>query len=86
MATSGAFFVRGLPIVVPQANLSLSKDDYLRGHFEFEFPLTKDFTVAGDISHDFQTVGGFREDFGAEIRLTKFFFPQPPARPALVTK
>ena len=36
--------------------------------------------VAADIFHDFDRVGGFRQDIGAEIRLTKFFFPQPPSK------
>jgi hypothetical protein len=58
--------------------LSLSKDDYLRGHFQFQFPLAQDFAVAADLFHDFTRVGGFKDDFGAEIRLTKFFFPAPP--------
>jgi hypothetical protein len=66
--------------VAPQAPLSLSKDDFLRGHLQFQFPLARDFAVAADIFHDFTRVGGFKDDIGAEIRLTKFFFPQPPSK------
>jgi hypothetical protein len=61
--------------------LSLTKDDYLRGHLQFQFPILRDFAIAADVFHDFDRVGGFREDIGAEIRLTKFFFPQPPSMP-----
>jgi hypothetical protein len=75
IATNGRFAVTGLPIVVPQANLSLSRDDFLRGHFQFQVPITKDFAVAGDVFHDFSRAGGFREDIGAEVRLTRLFFP-----------
>jgi hypothetical protein len=67
--------------VTPQAPLSVSKDDYLRGHLQFQFPILRDFAIAADVFHDFDRVGGFREDIGAEIRLTKFFFPQPPSMP-----
>jgi hypothetical protein len=72
--------VTGLPIVIPQAPLSLSKDDFLRGHLQFQAPLAQDFAVAADVFHDFTRVGGFKDDIGAEIRLTKFFFPQPPSK------
>ncbi|MBO0757084.1 MAG: hypothetical protein J2P54_14580 [Bradyrhizobiaceae bacterium] len=65
--------------VIPLPDNLLSKDDYLRGHLQFQFPLAKDFAIGGDIFHDFDRVGGFREDIGAEIRLTKFFFPEPPS-------
>jgi hypothetical protein len=37
----------------------------------------RDFTIAGDVFHDFQATGGFRDNIGVEIRLAKFFFPQP---------
>jgi hypothetical protein len=80
VATNGRFAVTGLPLVIPQANLSLSRDDFLRGHFQFQVPLAKDFAIAGDIFHDFDRVGGLRNDIGAEVRLTKFFFPRPPSR------
>ena len=80
IATNGKFVVTGLPLVVPQANLPLTKDDFLRGHFEFQIPLAPDFALAGDVFHDFDRVGGFRNDIGVEFRLTKFFFPQAPSR------
>jgi hypothetical protein len=82
-ATNGRFTVTGGPFtgaVAPQANLPLSKDDFLRGHLQFQFPLARDFAVAADVFHDFTRVGGFKDDIGAEIRLTKFFFPQPPSK------
>ena len=79
-AANPRFAVTGQPIVTPQANLSLGKDDFLRGHFQFQVPLAQDFTIAGDVFHDFDRVGGLRNDIGAEIRLTKLFFPQPPSR------
>ena len=77
---NGRFAVPGTPIVIPQGPLPVSTDDYLRGHLQFQFPLARDFAVAADVFHDFTRVGGFREDIGAEIRLTKFFFPQPPVK------
>ena len=83
IATNGRFAPNAIPgLVLPAVpqSLSLSKDDYLRGHLQFEFPLARDFAVAADVFHDFNRVGGFRDDIGAEIRLTKFFFPQPPSR------
>jgi len=80
IATNGRFAVTGLPLVVPQANLPLSRDDFLRGHFQFQVPLAPDFALAGDVFHDFDRVGGFRNDIGVEFRLTKFFFPQVASR------
>jgi hypothetical protein len=80
IARNGTFAVTGLPIVLPQADLSLGKDDFLRGHFQFHVPLSRDFAVAADIFHDFDRVGGFRQDIGVEVRLSKFFFPQPPSK------
>src|SRR5262249_38499366 len=78
IATNGAITVAGVP-VAPLLPVSLSKDDYLRGHLQFGFPLAQDFAVAADLHHDFARVGGFKDDFGAEIRVTKFFFPTGPA-------
>ena len=60
--------------------MSLSKDDYLRGHLQFQFPLARDFLVATDIFHDFDRTGGFKEEIGAELRVIKLFYPQPPAK------
>jgi hypothetical protein len=79
-AANGSFAITGLPIVLPQSNLSLGKDDFLRGHVQFQIPFTQDFVVAADIFHDFARVGGFREDIGAEIRLSKLFYPKSPSR------
>jgi hypothetical protein len=66
-------------VTLPQGPLALTDDDYLRGHVQFQVHLSQDFAIGGDVFHDFQRVGGFSDDFGAEIRLTKFFFPAPPA-------
>lgn len=77
---NGRFTVPGTPIVIPQNPLAVSEDDYLRGHLQFQFPLARDFAVAADVFHDFTRIGGFKEDIGAEIRVTKFFFPQPPSK------
>jgi hypothetical protein len=77
---NGRFTVPGAPIVIPQNPLAVSEDDYLRGHLQFQFPLARDFAVAADVFHDFTRIGGFKEDIGAEIRLTKFLFPQPPSK------
>jgi hypothetical protein len=79
IATNGIFVPTGLPVGIPQPNMSLSRDDFLRGHFQFQIPLAQDFTIAADVFHDFQAVGGFKQNIGAEVRLAKFFFP--PSRP-----
>jgi hypothetical protein len=81
-ATNGAVRLSAIPgvVVATPADLPLTKDDFLRGHLQFQFPLARDFAVAADVFHDFARVGGFRDDFGAEIRLTKFFFPPPPSK------
>jgi hypothetical protein len=83
---NGRFAVTGAPIVIPQPDLPFIDDDYLRGHLQFQLPLAQDFAIAADIFHDFDRVGGFKEDIGAEIRLTKFFFPAPPASKPTYTK
>jgi hypothetical protein len=80
IATNGRFIVAGLPVEILQANMAISRDDFLRGHFQFQVPLAQDFTVAADIFHDFQASGGFRENIGVEVRLAKLFFPTPPAK------
>jgi hypothetical protein len=74
-ATNGTFVPAGLLVGIPQADMSIGRDDFLRGHFQFQIPLAQDFTIAGDVFHDFQATGGFRENFGVEVRLAKFFFP-----------
>lgn len=66
--------------VVFDGPTSLGKDDFLKGHFEAVFPVAKDIHVSTDITHDFEREGGFREDFTAEIRLTKFFLPAQPLK------
>jgi hypothetical protein len=80
IATSGRFAVSGSPIVVPQPNLSLGRDDFFRGYFQFQIPVTQEFAVAGEVFSDFDRVGGFRENIGVEIRLARFFFPQAASR------
>jgi hypothetical protein len=70
------------PVLIPLASESLTKDDYLRGHLQFSYPLLPDLSLAADIFHDFERVGGFKEDFGIEFRLSKFFLPA--ARPSLM--
>jgi hypothetical protein len=60
---------------------SLGMEDFVKGHIQASMPLTRDFFVAADITHDFERSGGFREDFTAEIRFTKLFTPQPPPQP-----
>ena len=77
IATRGSFAVAGSSVVVPQSDLSLSRDDFLRGHVQFQVPVTADFAVAADIFHDFDRVGGLRSDIGVEVRLTKLFLPRP---------
>jgi outer membrane putative beta-barrel porin/alpha-amylase len=80
IARQGRFAVTGSSVVVPESDLSLSKDDFFRGHIQFQVPFSKDFAVAADIFHDFDRVGGLRNDIGIEIRLTKFFFPHQSPR------
>jgi hypothetical protein len=80
IATNGNFFVAGLPVGIPQPNMPISRDDFLRGHFQFQVPLAQDFTIAGDVFHDFEARGGFRENIGVEVRLAKLFFPTPLAK------
>ena len=56
----------------------ISKDDYLRGHLQVSLNLAPDAQVALDLHHDFERVGGFQENFGAEVRFLKLFFPSAP--------
>jgi hypothetical protein len=58
---------------------SLGKDDFLKGHVQVSFPLAPDFHVAADLTHDFEREGGLKEDFTAEVRVTKFFLPSAEA-------
>jgi hypothetical protein len=57
---------------------SLGKDEFLKGHLQLTAPLSADFQTALDLTHDFERVGGFKEDFTAELRLTKIFLPYMP--------
>jgi len=54
---------------------SLGEDDFLKGHFQAQYPITPDFLMAVDLTHDFDRVGGLKEDFTAELRLVKLFLP-----------
>jgi hypothetical protein len=58
---------------------SLGKDDFLKGHVQVAFPLAPDLHVATDFTHDFEREGGLKEDFTAEVRVTKFFLPSAEA-------
>jgi hypothetical protein len=79
IAINGIFAATGLPITMPLANLPLTKDDFLRGHFQFQVPITQEFAIGGDVYHDFGSVGGLRENIGVEIRMVKLFLPLRPA-------
>ncbi len=57
---------------------SLGTDEYLRGHIQASMPLARDIHVALDLKHDFEVNGGLRENFGAELRVAKFFFAPAP--------
>jgi hypothetical protein len=54
---------------------SFGKDDFLKGHVQFVYPVTPDIHVGADITHDFERSGGLREDITAEVRVTKFWVP-----------
>jgi hypothetical protein len=72
--------------VIPLFAQSLTKDDYLRGHIQASYPLGQTWSIAADLFHDFDRVGGFREDSGLEFRVTKIFLPTPGAPPSYPTK
>jgi hypothetical protein len=57
--------------------VSIGRDDFLSGDFQSQVPLAEDFTIAADVFHDFEAIGGIRENIGVEVRLAKFFFPPP---------
>jgi hypothetical protein len=80
LASNGRFAITGTPITVPQPDLSLSRDDFLRGHLQFQLPFAQDFALAGDIFRDFDRVGGFQQNIGIEFRLTKLFYPSQPSK------
>jgi hypothetical protein len=54
---------------------SFGRDDFVKGHVQAAMGLARDFQIATDITHDFERSGGVREEFTAEVRLTKFFIP-----------
>jgi hypothetical protein len=70
----------GLPITGPTASIPLTKDELLRGHLQFHVPITRDFALATDIFHDFNRVGGLRENIGVELRFLKLFLPPLPSK------
>ena len=53
-------------------DVSLGKDEFLKGHLQLGVPLSETFQIAADITHDFHREGGFEEDFTAEIRMSTF--------------
>jgi hypothetical protein len=53
----------------------LGKDDFTKGHLQASYPIGPDFHIAADLTHDFQREGGLKEDYTAELRLTKIFLP-----------
>ena len=53
----------------------LGKDEYVKGHLQFGFPLSETFQISADLTHDFQREGSFKEDFTAEIRMSTFIMP-----------
>lgn len=56
-------------------DVSIGKDEYVKGHLQFGFPLSESFQVSADLTHDFEREGSFREDFTAEIRMSTFILP-----------
>jgi hypothetical protein len=57
---------------------SLGTDEFTKLHLQGSVPITRDFHAAVDITHAFDVNGGLKEDFGVELRLTKFFLPTAP--------
>jgi hypothetical protein len=60
------------------SSVAICEDDYLKGHLEFAIGLAPDLQLASDITHDFERIGSYKEDFTIEMRLAKLFFPPPP--------
>jgi len=60
---------------------ALQEDDFLRGHLAAVVPLSKEFTLSADITHDFEREGFFREDFTFQVRLLKLFFSEQQEKP-----
>ena len=55
--------------------ISFGTDKYTKGHLQLAAPLPYDLQLAADLTHDFQRDGGFKENLGIQLRLTKFFVP-----------
>jgi hypothetical protein len=71
----GEQFARGGPLGALGGDMSVGKDEYVKGHLQFGIPLSETFQLAADITHDFHREGGFKEDFTAELRISTFFLP-----------
>lgn len=56
-------------------DVSIGKDEYVKGHLQFGFPLSESFQISADLTHDFEREGSFTEDFTAEIRMSTFILP-----------
>jgi hypothetical protein len=80
VAINGYAEPTGLPITGPAASIPLAKDEFLRGHLQFQVPMTQDIALASDIYHDFNRVGGPRENIGVEVRFLKLFLPPLPPK------
>lgn len=63
-----------------------SADNYTRAHLQITKAVMPDLQLGIDLKHDFQTVGGYKEDFGVEFRLVKLFVNTPPPKPNMYTK
>jgi hypothetical protein len=71
----GEQFARGGTLGALGGDMSLGKDEYVKGHLQFGITLSETFQVAADVTHDFHREGGFKEDFTAELRISTFFLP-----------
>jgi hypothetical protein len=60
-------------------DVSIGKDEYVKGHLQFGVPLSPTMQLAADITHDFHREGGFKEEFTVELRVSTFVLP--PAAP-----
>lgn len=71
----GKQFATGGALGVQLGDVSLGKDEYVKGHLQFGIPLSETFHVSADLTHDFRREGGFKEDFTAEMRMSTFVIP-----------
>ena len=71
----GEQIARGGVLGALVGDVSLGKDEYVKGHLQFGFPLSERFQISADLTHDFQREGSFKEDFTAEIRMSTFIMP-----------